>query len=55
MKPTTSELDSEIEGEAIGRKFAVSSWPKPRFSNPHFLTDLLADMESDTRKVSTNE
>lgn len=38
------KLLGEIEGEFDGRgRFAVTSWPKPRSSNPNFLSDELAN------------
>lgn len=38
-------LLDEIEGEVRDGKFVVSHWPKPRWSNPNFLEDMLADFE----------
>ena len=41
---------SEIEGEVVEGKFVASSWPKPRFSNPNFLTGLLGSTPEDPKR-----
>jgi hypothetical protein len=43
---------NEIKGHAKDGRFYVTEWPKPRLSNPHFLTDMLEDFERAARAKS---
>ncbi|TIM14495.1 MAG: hypothetical protein E5Y67_12515 [Mesorhizobium sp.] len=40
-------LLDEIEGARKDGQFAVTHWPKPRVSNPTFLSDLVAEMAAE--------
>jgi hypothetical protein len=40
------ELLAFVRREVIGR-IAVTNWPKPRVSNPHFFSEEAADWQSD--------
>lgn len=45
--PVMEPDDRKIEGERNeSGQFEVAHWPKPRASNPNFLSELLADWQA---------